>query len=408
MKLQKQTIQDIPVENKTVLVRADYNVPLNGDGSVRDDLRIRSSVATIRYLIDQGCKVVIVSHLGRPDGKPSKKDSLRPVAKRLGELLGRKVTFVPDCIGSRVVQVVKTMASGDVALLENLRFYREEEANDESFAKALAVATKAKYLVQDGFGVVHRAHASTSAITHYLPSVAGLLLQHEVETIATAMRTPKRPFVAVLGGAKVSDKIQVIEAFVHKADKILIGGAMANTFLAYKGYDVGQSKCERDQHETLDRIYTQAEKKVGKENVDSFIVLPVDVAVATDVDSTKRKVVAIADVASDEKILDIGDASIEICCNHVAMARTVVWNGTLGLAEKEAFAHGSARLALTLATHSEVVSIVGGGDTSDFVLHWGDGSGKEFTHVSTGGGASLELMAGRALPGIEALLEKKK
>lgn len=408
MKLQKQTIQNVPIENKIVLVRADYNVPLGEDGAIRDDLRIRGSLPTLRYLVERGCKVVIISHLGRPEGKPHTKDSLRPVARRLSELLGQEVTFVSDCIGSRVTQAVKAMRPGDVALLENVRFYHEEEANDDSFAKALVIASGAKYMVQDGFGVVHRAHASTSAITHYVPSVAGSLLQREIETIATAMRTPKRPLVAVLGGAKVSDKIGVIEAFVHKADQLLIGGAMANTFLAYKGVNVGKSRYESNQQQTLDRIYAQAEKKVGKANVDSFIVLPKDVAVATDLATTKRKVVAVSDVASDEIILDIGDEAIEEYCTVAAKAQTVIWNGTMGLAEKQAFAHGSARLALTLATHPNVVSVVGGGDTSDFVLNWGNGEGTEFTHVSTGGGASLELMAGRMLPGIEALLEKKK
>lgn len=408
MKLQKQTIQNVPIENKIVLVRADYNVPLGEDGAIRDDLRIRGSVPTLRYLVERGCKVVIISHLGRPEGKPNKKDSLRPIAKRLSELLGQEVAFIADCIGSRVTQAVKTMRPGDVMLLENLRFYHEEEANDESFAKALVVTSGAKYLVQDGFGVVHRAHASTSAITNYVPAVAGLLLQREIETIATALRTPKRPLVAVLGGAKVSDKIGVIEAFVHKADQLLIGGAMANTFLAYKGVNVGKSKYESNQQQTLDRIYAQAEKKVGKANVDSFIVLPKDVAVATDLTAPTRKVVAVSNVASDEIILDIGDEAIEEYCTMVAEARTVIWNGTMGLAEKQAFAHGSARLALTLATHPNVVSVIGGGDTSDFVLNWGNGDGTEFTHVSTGGGASLELMAGRVLPGIEALLEKKK
>lgn len=408
MKLQKQTIQNVPIENKIVLVRADYNVPLGEDGAIRDDLRIRGSVPTLRYLVERGCKVVIISHLGRPEGKPNKKDSLRPIAKRLSELLGQEVAFIADCIGSRVTQAVKTMRPGDIMLLENLRFYHEEEANDESFAKALVVTSGAKYLVQDGFGVVHRAHASTSAITNYVPAVAGLLLQREIETIATALRTPKRPLVAVLGGAKVSDKIGVIEAFVHKADQLLIGGAMANTFLAYKGVNVGKSKYESNQQQTLDRIYAQAEKKVGKANVDSFIVLPKDVAVATDLAAPTRKVVAVSNVASDEIILDIGDEAIEEYCMMAAEARTVIWNGTMGLAEKKAFAHGSARLALTLATHPNVVSVIGGGDTSDFVLNWGNGVGTEFTHVSTGGGASLELMAGRVLPGIEALLEKKK
>lgn len=408
MKLTKQTIQDVAIKNKTVLVRADYNVPVTKNGAISDDLRIRASVPTLQYLIERGCKVVIMSHLGRPDGKPNKRDSLKPVAQRLSELLGQPVKFVVDCIGDRVIQATKSMQPGEVVLLENLRFYREEEANDESFAKALVTATKADYFVQDGFGVVHRAHASTSAITQFLPSVAGLLLQHEIETIATAMRTPQRPLVAVLGGAKVSDKIKVIEKFVAKADTILIGGAMANTFLAYKGCDVGVSKVESDQTATLDAIYKAAAEKVGADKVDEFIMLPSDVAVAESVEAETRRVVSTDEIGPRSKALDIGDQTIERFCAVAANAKTVIWNGTLGFAENETFAHGSARLALTLATHPNVTSIIGGGDTSDFVLKWDGQGGKSFTHVSTGGGASLDLMAGKKLPGVEALLAAKK
>jgi 3-phosphoglycerate kinase len=408
MKLQKQTVNQVPIERKTVLVRADYNVPLGADGSIRDDLRIRASLPTLKYLMQHDCKVVVISHLGRPDGRPSRKESLKPVAARLSELLGAPVSFVNDCIGERVSHTVQKTGPGEVVLLENLRFYHEEEANDESFAKALVTATKARYLVQDGFGVVHRAHASTSAITRFIPAVAGLLLQREIETISTAMRTPKRPLVAILGGAKVSDKIGVIEAFVHKADKILIGGAMANTFLAYKQKPVGSSKYETNQDEVMARIYQAASDKVGVNKVDEFIILPQDVAVGSSIDAQKRHTVQLDDVKKNDRILDIGDHTITQFCDEVAKAGTVIWNGTLGFAENKTFSHGSARVALALATHPSVVSIIGGGDTSDFVLSWGSGDGSEFTHVSTGGGASLELMAGKKLPGIEALLDAQK
>lgn len=408
MKLTKQTMQNVPFEQKTVLVRADYNVPLTVQGKINDDLRIRASIPTLQYLIDQHCKVIVMSHLGRPDGQPNGTYSLEVVANHLSELLGQPVTFVSDCIGDKVVQAVKNAAPGQVVLLENLRFHPEEEKNDEAFARQIARDTKARYFIQDGFGVVHRAHASTSAITQFIPSVAGLLLQHEVETIATAMKTPKRPFVAVMGGAKVSDKITVIETFLQKADRLLVGGAMANTFLAYKDVDMGKSKVESDRMDILEGIYAAAEQKVGAEAVDEFIELPSDVAVAEDIDASERQVVPIGNIKPEQKAFDIGDETIERFCEIVSTARTVIWNGTLGLAEKKAFAHGSARMALELATHPDVTSIIGGGDTADFVLKWDAEDGKSFTHVSTGGGASLELMAGKKLPGIEALLDRKK
>jgi len=403
----KLTLRDVPLDNKVVLVRADYNVPLDKEGKISDDLRIKASLPTLRYLHDHGCKIVIMSHLGRPDGRDPK-FSLEQVAVRLSELMDHHVEFVDDCIGDKVKQAVKKAGPHSITLLENLRYYKEEEADDEAFAKNIAVSTGARYFVQDGFGVVHRAHASTHAITLCIPSVAGLLLEREYQTITSAMQQPERPLVSVMGGAKVSDKIAVIERFVSVADKIIIGGAMANTFLAYKGYDMGASMLETDQKETLDRIYAAAHDKVG-DAVDDFIMLPTDVAVATDISTdAARKNVAVDAVDANEKALDIGDASIERMAAVVADAKTVVWNGTLGYAELPAFAHGSARLALALATQPDTASIIGGGDTADFVLKWDSAEGKSFTHVSTGGGASLELMAGDTLPGIESLLDARK
>jgi phosphoglycerate kinase len=400
----KLTIRDVPLDNRTVLVRADYNVPLAKDGSISDDLRIRASLPTLKYLVDRGCKVVIISHLGRPEGKDLSL-SLEPIAERLATLLGRDVRFVDDCIGDRVYQSVKRAPAGSIIVLENLRFYKQEEADNHEFAKKLARNTEARYFVQDGFGVVHRAHASTHAITLYIPSVAGLLLEREYTTITSAMEAPKRPLVAVMGGAKVSDKIAVIERFVTVADNIIIGGAMANTFLAYKGFNVGASKVEMDQHEVLDRIYEAARAKVG-ENVDDFIILPTDLAVAQEISPhAHRKVVNRSDVAEHDIALDIGDESIETMVKVIDTAKTVIWNGTLGYAEIPVFAHGSARLALELATHADITSIIGGGDTADFVLGWDGNGGASFTHVSTGGGASLELMAGDKLPGVESLLD---
>ena len=403
----KLTIRDVPLENKTVLVRADYNVPLNAKGDIDDDLRIRASLPTLQYLLDRGCNVVVMSHLGRPEGR-DKALSLEPIGIRLAELLGRPVQFVEDTIGDKVVQAVKKAPKGTVTLLENLRFYKEEEADDEAFAKNIATSTNARYFVQDGFGVVHRAHASTHAITFFIPSVAGLLLEREYQTITRAMLSPARPLVAVMGGAKISDKITVIERFVEVADKIIIGGAMANTFLAYKGVDVGASTYEKDQSATLDRIYAAITAKVGND-VDDFLILPTDVAVATDISETSvRKNVPVEQIGNDEKALDIGDRSIERNVSEIADAKTVIWNGTLGYAELPAFAHGSARLALSLATQPQTTSIIGGGDTADFVLKWDSAGGASFSHVSTGGGASLELMAGDKLPGIESLLNARK
>lgn len=408
MTFSKQTIYDVPLEHKTVLVRADYNVPLTSDGKISDDLRIRASLPTLKYLLEQGCRVVIMSHLGRPDGERNAKYSLASVAERLSELLGQTVQFADDCAGDKVAQAVKKLHIGQVLLLENVRFYPEEEQNDLAFAKKIAAAVKARYFVQDGFGVVHRAHASTDAIAQCIPGIAGALLTREVTTISDAMKAPKRPLVAVLGGAKVSDKIKVIEAFVQKADRILIGGAMANTFLRYKGYSVGKSKVETDQHDTIEAIYAAAAKKIGAEKVDEFILLPTDVAVATSPDEAERAVVSVDKIPDNTMALDIGSDTIERFCEAAAGAKTVIWNGTLGFSEKQPFAHGSARMALALASNDDIFSIIGGGDTADFVQKWDAQEGKSFSHVSTGGGASLDLMAGKKLPGVEALLAVKK
>lgn len=407
MSFLKLTIRDVPLEGTTVLVRADYNVPLDRNNRISDDLRIRASLPTLQYLLEHNCKVVVMSHMGRPtDHNPEL--SLKQIGDRLQKLIGTPVQFVDDCIGDKVLQAVKKASKGSITLLENLRYYKEEEANDAAFAQKIADATKARYFVQDGFGVVHRAHASTHAITACIPSVSGLLLEREYITITTAMEHPARPLVAVMGGAKISDKIPVVEKFIATADKIIIGGAMANTFLAYKGHTVGASMWEADQTEVLDRIYAAARKKVG-DNVDEFIILPKDVAVAEDISpNATRRVVSSDSIGEKDKALDIGDQAIQDMVEAVSDAKTVIWNGTLGYAEIPAFAHGSARLALALATQPDTSSIIGGGDTADFVLKWDSDDGHSFTHVSTGGGASLELMSGEKLPGIESLLDARK
>lgn len=401
----KRTMSDVPLDGKTVLVRADYNVPLE-NGKIKDDYRIRSSVPTMRALLARGCTIVIMAHLGRPEGKVVPELSLEPVSTRLSELLGVSVQFVDDCVGDKVVMAVKNAPRKSVLLLENVRFYPGDETNDPEFAKQLAKSSQASYFVQDGFGVAHRAQASTSAITQFLPSVAGLLLEKEYMTITGAMEHPNRPLVAVMGGAKISDKIQLVERFVEIADKVIIGGAMANNFLKFRGHPVGKSLVENGIDDVVQKIYGAVEAKVTKEKVDDFLVIPEDVAVAHEISQDAlRKNKRLDEVLENDIILDIGAATMDRVDRELEGAGTVVWNGTLGYSESSAFAHGSARLALHLASHREITSIIGGGDTADFVLHWDAAGGESFNLVSTGGGASLELMAGKKLPGIEALMD---
>ena len=404
-KFPKRVMRKASLQGKTVLVRADYNVPLE-DGRIADDYRIRASVPTVQKLLDYGCKVVIISHLGRPSGPESTEFSLEPVALRLSELLGQPVRFVDECVGPKVKMAIKRAPGHSVTVLENLRFHSEEEANDPEFAARLAHDTGATYFVQDGFGVVHRAHASTSAITLYLPSVAGLLLEREYMAITGAMKRPKRPLLALMGGAKVSDKIPILKQLVRVADQIIIGGAMANTFLVYKGYSVGASKFEPDQGAVIEDIYDLVRRKVGASMVDNFLVLPTDVAIGAHPDDhARRRSVPLDQIPEAGYVLDIGDASIERMVAAIDRSQTIIWNGTFGMAEFPHFAHGSARAALELAEHPEKTSIVGGGDTAGFVIQWDARHGDSFSHVSTGGGAGLELMAGDTLPGIEALLD---
>ncbi len=405
MKFFKKTIRDVPLEGKTVLLRADYNVPLKDDGTIHDDFRIRASLPTVKRLLKDDCKVVIIAHLGRPEGVDPK-FSLEPAAKRLAELLKEPVRFVDQTTGDKVRMAIKRAPKRGVIVLENLRFNPEEEANDETFARKLAKDSGAHYFIQDGFGVVHRDHASTAAITLFLPSVSGLLLEKEYLSIVSAMKDPKRPLVAVMGGAKVSDKIQVVDELVDKADRLLIGGAMANTFLAGRGQKVGMSKYEKDQASAVASIYTAATAKVGEAKVDEFLELPSDVVVAKSLDTpSSHQNVTLAEVTDDDMILDIGTATTARYVEAIVSAGTVIWNGTLGYAELAVFAQGSAKIAEALATHSHIESIIGGGDTADFAIHWDKKKGDSFSHVSTGGGASLELMAGEKLPGIEHLLD---
>lgn len=425
----KKTIQDVDVRGKRVLVRADYNVPVAEDGTITDDFRIQQSLETLKTLLEQDATVVIMSHLGRPDGKPTPAFSLRPVAERLQALLEQEVRFVRDCVGAEADKAVANLQPGQVLLLENLRFHPGEEANDEAFAKALA--KHGELFVQDGFGVVHRAHASTSAISRFLPSVAGLLLAKEVDTITRVMDTPERPLMAIVGGAKISDKIDVLTKFIEIADFIAIGGAMANTFLAAEGVDIAKSKYEANDVPIAKDILTQAREKAKKQRFVFYV--PQDGVVASSLDKTARTRIVdwdahvIAEVehypkqppensrviASEEMILDIGPFSGAFIAGGIQLANTVVWNGTMGVTETPAlqgpvgpFAHGTELIieALLGDYGHRPFSLVGGGDTVGYIEQRKlTGS---FNHVSTGGGASLELMAGRSLPGVEALEDK--
>lgn len=401
-----QTIKDVDVNGKRILMRADYNVPLTDDGRIADDFRITASLPTVKYLIERGAKLVLISHLGRPKGQVNPKFTLRPVAERLAEKLGRPVKFVDDCIGAAVSEVVGQMQPGDVILLENLRFHPEEEKNDSAFAEELARSSAAELFVQDGFGVVHRPHASTAAITEYLPAVAGLLLEREYVAIKSATDAPNRPLTAVIGGAKISDKMPLVRKFLQIADNIVIGGALANNFLKYQGYDVGDSLVEDGVADLVKSILDEAQAKYGDAMSEKFI-LPRDVAVAESGSLDDNRVEKPLDgVHSPAVIYDSGEKTIDAVDRVVTASGTVIWNGTLGMAEKTNFSRGSARLALVLAKNPQITSVIGGGDTADFVRNWDALHGGSFTHVSTGGGASLELMAGDTLPGIASLCRK--
>ena len=401
-----KTVRDVDVQNKRVLMRADYNVPLNEDGTIADDFRIVASLPTINYLTERGAKVVLIAHLGRPKGQVNKKYSLAPVAQRLSELLNKPVAFVPDCIGEAVSNAADNMQSGQVILLENLRFHPEEEQNDAAFAEQLAKSSRAELFVQDGFGVVHRPHASTATITEILPSVAGLLLEREYVEIKSATDTPNRPLTAVIGGAKISDKMPLVRKFMQIADNVIIGGALANNFLKFRGYDVGDSLVEDNVTDLVKSIEDEAKDRYGEQLGERFI-LPIDVAVSeTGSLHDPRVERQLDDVHAPAVIYDVGEKTIREIERAAESSGTVIWNGTLGMAEYPEFSRGSARLALALAKNPQITSVIGGGDTADFVRGWDALKGGSFTHVSTGGGASLELMTGDTLPGIAALMPK--
>ena len=391
--MNKKTIRDVPVSGKRVLVRVDFNVPLEG-GEVRDDTRIVAAVPTIRYLLDHKARVILASHLGRPKGKPTPEFSLRPVAKRLGELLGMPVAFVGECVGPEAEAAVAALKPGEVLMLENLRFHAEEEANDPEFSRKLAAL--ADLYVNDAFGTAHRAHASTAGVAAYLPAVAGFLMEKEIDYLSRALEAPSRPFVAILGGAKISDKIGVVKNLLGKVDRLLIGGGMANTFLKAQGYDVAESLVEEDSVAIAKELLAQG---AGR------ILLPTDAVVANAFAAdAEAKVVPVGQVPAGWRILDIGPETVKAYSKALRGAKTVVWNGPMGVFEFPRFAEGTFAIARALAKLPGAVTIIGGGDSAAAVEQ--AGVADKVSHVSTGGGASLEVLEGKTLPGVAALADR--
>ncbi len=390
----KKTIRDISLSGRRVLVRVDFNVPLT-DGEVADDFRIKSALPTILYLLEHNCRVVLISHLGRPDGRDTKL-SLKPVAVRLAKLLKQEVVFAADCVGEVAETAVQKLEPGGVVLLENLRFHPEEKANDATFAKQLA--SLAEIFVDDAFAAMHRAHASTVGVAGDLPAVAGFLAEREVKEITHVMEHPKRPVVAIIGGAKISTKIELLDNLLAKVEVLAIGGAMANTFLAAQGYEVGRSVYEPDQVTTASRIMRAADERGVN------LILPTDVITTDRLDAQGRAHhKPPLDVTKSEMIADVGPKTVDQIAAPVALASTVIWNGPLGLAEFSQFAQSSIKLAKIIA-RAPAYSLIGGGDTASFLRH--HHLEKDFNFISTGGGATLELLSGKKLPGWEVLQDK--
>jgi len=388
----KKTIRDIDVNNKRVLVRVDFNVPIK-DGVVGDDTRIRGALPTIEALLQGGATLILCSHLGRPKGGPDHQYSMKPVAEYLGKLMGREISFAEDCIGPETEAVAKALKPGDVLVLENTRFHPEEEKNDPNMAKQLAAL--ADIYVNDAFGSAHRAHASTEGVAKHIPAVAGLLMEKEIQYLGSAVAAPERPFVAILGGAKISDKIGVIKNLLTKTDTILIGGGMANTFFKAEGYPLGDSLVEADALETAKELLKSAGTKLR---------LPVDVVIADKFAAdAAHQTIPTGPIPDGWRILDIGPETIAHYGKVVKAAKTVVWNGPMGVFEFPAFARGTFGVAQAVAD-SSAVSIIGGGDSVAAIQE--SGLTDKVTHISTGGGASLEMLEGLALPGVAALLDK--
>jgi phosphoglycerate kinase len=396
--LHKQTVRDVEVRGKRVFLRADLNVPLD-DGRITDDTRIRGSLPTLIYLLEQGAIVIMASHLGRPHGKVNDAYRLKPVADRLGQLLRRPVRMTGDALGPGVQDAINKLRPGDLLLLENLRFHAGEEANDPAFAEALAGF--ADVYVNDAFGSAHRAHASTEGITHFLPAVAGLLMEREVNALSRLLDKPPRPFHTVIGGAKISDKFDVLRVLVGRCQAILVGGGMANTFLAAKGLEMGKSLVETEQLENAAKIIAEARRRRMR------LILPTDVLVAAQVHHrAPREVVSVNAVPKDWMVVDIGPTTVEKYREALKAAKTIFWNGPMGIFEVAPFADGTNAIAQAIGerTRKGVITVVGGGDSVSAVQQLG--LFDSMSHVSTGGGASLEFVEGRTLPGVAALLDR--
>jgi phosphoglycerate kinase len=396
--MDKKTVRDIDVSGKRVLMRVDFNVPLDDKQHITDDTRIRAALPTIQYLLDKGAAVILMSHLGRPKGQVESM-RLAPLARRLSELLGRSVEVAQDCVGQQVEEQARALQPGHVLLLENLRFHKEEEKNDAEFARQLA--SLGDIYVNDAFGTAHRAHASTEGVTHYLPGVAGFLMEKEINFLGSALENPRRPFAAIIGGAKVSDKITVLERLLGMVDILLIGGGMANTFLKAEGYEIGDSLLEEGKVNVASELIAKARQRSIK------FLLPTEVVIADRVAAdANTKVVPSDQVQPGWRILDIGPQSIAAFRQALADAQTIVWNGTLGVAEIPAFAKGTNAIIDILAerTRDGATTIIGGGDSAAAIEQ--AGAAAQMSHVSTGGGASLEFLEGRVLPGVAALQDK--
>ena len=394
--MNKKTVKDIDLKGKKVLVRCDFNVPMDEERNITDNTRIVAALPTIKYLLEENCAVILCSHLGRPKGEFKPEFSLKPVAKELSKLLDKEVIMANDVIGEDATSKAKALQPGQILLLENVRFHREETDNDEEFSKKLA--SMAEIYVNDAFGTAHRAHASTEGVARYLPAVAGFLIEKELKFLGNAISNPVRPFVAILGGAKVSDKIGVIDSLLEKVDTLMIGGGMAYTFFKAQGYEVGNSLCEPDKCELALNLMKKAEEKGVK------FLLPVDTRVGKEFKpDTESKTVAWTEIPEGWEGFDIGEKTIEMFKNELKTAKTVVWNGPLGLFEFDQFAIGTNEIAHALA-ELDATTISGGGDSAAAVEK--AGLADKMTHISTGGGASLEFLEGKKLPGIECLQDK--
>ena len=395
--MNKKTVRDIDVTGKKVLVRCDFNVPQDENGKITDNRRIVAALPTIHYLLEKNAKIILCSHLGRPKGQVNSKYSLKPVAEELSKLLGKEVKLAQDVIGTSAKNLTQNMAEGEIVLLENVRFEAGEEKNDENLSKELA--SLAEVYVNDAFGTAHRAHSSTTGVASFLPAVSGFLIEKELAFLGSALENPKRPFVAILGGAKVSDKIGVIESLLNKVDTLIIGGGMAFTFLKAQGHKIGKSICEEDKLDLANELLEKAKQKNIK------IILPVDTHVARDYSNEAEDMYVNSTEIPDEwEGLDIGARTIALFEEALKGARTVIWNGPLGVCEFEKYRDGTYEVAKMLAALEDVTTIIGGGDSAAAIENMG--LSDKMTHISTGGGASLEFLEGKKLPGIEALQDK--